>query len=145
MLFSLIPTKLHATLDYLTALTLPLLPRMLNLDKEMTRYHDTLAAATLAYSASTDYELGLIKTLPMHAHLAFDLIGGLTLLSTAALATDHPPRARNRRTTLGLIYLTVPLLSQPHPPRAPTRAGPPSSAPRQRPRPRTAATHDATR
>ena len=72
-----IPTQVHAVLDYLTGGTLVAAPRLLGL-------HGTTAGKILglaggiatAQSLLTDYELGLVRVIPMRAHLTLDAASG---------------------------------------------------------------------
>jgi SPW repeat len=75
----IIPTGVHGLLDYLAGGVNLAFPRLLGLD-------DAPWAATVprldgvagvAYSLITDYELGLLRALPVPAHLAFDAAKGL--------------------------------------------------------------------
>lgn len=89
-----IPTKVHGIIDYLFAIVLIGLAFTLGLVAEAEE--GVLSAAggpaayvplilgigLIAYSLLTDYELGLVRKLPMRAHLAIDAIsGGLLAVS----------------------------------------------------------------
>lgn len=78
-----IPTRIHGLLDYLVGVVLILAPWIFG-------FADTTAAAmwvpvilgagVILYSLLTDYEWGLVHTIPMPIHLWLDGIGGLVLL-----------------------------------------------------------------
>ncbi len=79
-----IPTSVHGTLDYLASGVNLAFPALLELD-------DAPAAALIprfdgiagtGYSLITDYEFGLLKVLPMPAHLIFDAAKGALLASS---------------------------------------------------------------
>lgn len=107
-----ISTKLHGALDYSSALLLLALPRLMGWDERVTRLLTGSALATLAYSLLTRYELGLIKVLPMQAHLALDGTSG-GLLATAPLRMqDEDQTVKAVLLGLGLFELTVTFLSQ---------------------------------
>lgn len=75
----MIPTALHGAIDYLTGGALLAAPRLLGL-KDEPRAALVLRAAgggAIAYSLVTDYELGLLRLLPMPAHLALDAASGV--------------------------------------------------------------------
>ena len=75
----MIPTALHGAIDYLTGGALLAAPRLLGL-KDEPRAALVLRAAgggAIAYSLITDYELGLLRLLPMPAHLALDAASGV--------------------------------------------------------------------
>jgi hypothetical protein len=71
-------------LDLVTSGALLAAPRLLGLEKE-SRAASVLRMAgggALAYSMLTDYEFGLVKVLPMRAHLAMDAASGALLASS---------------------------------------------------------------
>ena len=79
-----LPTRLHGVIDYLWGAALLTTPWLLG-------YADVPAAKWLAlvfgigaflYSAVTDYELGLLRILPMPVHLALDGLGGVFLAAS---------------------------------------------------------------
>ena len=76
-----IPTQVHGVLDYLTGGTLLAAPRLLGLKSgsAAARVFTVAGGGAAAYSLLTDYELGLVKLLPMPAHLALDAASGALL------------------------------------------------------------------
>lgn len=84
MSLRVIPTQVHGVLDYLTGGALLAAPGLLGLqDEPRAALALRLAGggATI-YSLLTDYELGLLKVLPMPAHLALDAMSGVLLASS---------------------------------------------------------------
>ena len=84
MSIRVIPTKTHGVMDLVTAGTLLAAPRLLRLE-DVPRAASVLRMAgggALAYSMMTDYEFGVIKVLPMSAHLAMDAASGALLASS---------------------------------------------------------------
>ena len=79
-----IPTQVHGVLDYVTGATLLTLPRLLDLDgvPASARVLRMAGGGATAYSLLTDYELGLVKLLPMPAHLALDAASGALVASS---------------------------------------------------------------
>lgn len=76
-----IPTRIHAILDYLGGIVLIALPFLFGFESEAATWIMViLGVGVLLYSAMTDYELGLVRKLPMPGHLAMDGIGGVLLL-----------------------------------------------------------------
>jgi len=75
----IIPTGAHGILDYLAVEVNLAFPRLLGLHDApwaaAVPYIDGLAG--LGYSLITDYELGVLKALPVPAHLTFDAAKGL--------------------------------------------------------------------
>ena len=80
----MIPTSVHGTLDYLASGVNLAFPALLELDDAPTAALiprlDGIAGA--GYSLFTDYELGLLKVLPMPTHLLFDAVKGALLASS---------------------------------------------------------------
>ena len=79
-----LPTRLHGIIDYLWGAALLATPWLLG-------YADVVAATWTAvvfglgailYSAVTDYELGLVRLVPMPHHLGLDGIGGAALAAS---------------------------------------------------------------
>jgi hypothetical protein len=74
-----ISTKTHAFLDYITATKLLLLPRMLGFSETVTNAMTAAGLVKLTYTLLTNHEGGVMKVLPMKAHLAMDAVGGASL------------------------------------------------------------------
>src|SRR4028118_1764701 len=98
MSLRVIPTRVHGVLDYLTGSALLAAPGLLGI-KDDPRAALTLrlaGAGATAYSLLTDYELGLVRSIPMPAHLALDAMSGALLASSPWLlgfaATGTRPR-----------------------------------------------------
>ena len=79
-----LPTRLHGVIDYLWGLALLATPWLFG-------FADVTAAKWLAvifglgailYSAVTDYELGLVRVLPMVLHLGLDGLAGAFLAAS---------------------------------------------------------------
>lgn len=109
-----IPTMVHGMLDYLTAGTLLLLPRLLGWSAAATTLLTVMAVATVLYSLVTRYELSIAKLLPMSGHLALDALSGLGLIAAAFLL----PSAGNGQfiglIALGLFELGASMLTETH-------------------------------
>lgn len=77
-----ITTKAHGVLDYVGGIVLILAPWIFGFSDVTgaTIVPIALGVVILAQSVVTDYELGLMRVLPMKAHLALDAVGGLALL-----------------------------------------------------------------
>ena len=72
-----IPTQAHAVLDYVTGGALVAAPRLLGLSGTTAGKVLALAGGiATAQSLMTDYELGLVKVIPMRAHLTLDALSG---------------------------------------------------------------------
>ncbi len=84
MSMRMIPTSVHGAIDYLTGGMLLAAPKLLGLTDE-PRAALVLRSAgggALAYSLITDYELGLLRLLPMPAHLAMDAASGVLVAAS---------------------------------------------------------------
>ncbi len=116
----LFSTKFHGFLDYGTVVNLPVLFRLLRAQKPTQQVADAGALAVVLYSLLTRYEMGLLKVLPMPAHLALDLLLGATLCGTALRQTEETTAVRGTLAGLGLFSMIAPLLTEttpksPHP------------------------------
>lgn len=76
-----IPTRVHGILDYLVGLLLIAAPWLFNFNRggAETWVPVVLGAGALLYSLFTDYELGVVRRIPMGTHLTFDLLSGVLL------------------------------------------------------------------
>lgn len=80
----IVSTKTHRILDYLTGPTLIAAPKLLGIEDEPSSAHvlEMAGGGVTVYSMLTDYELGLVKVLPMPVHLALDAASGALLASS---------------------------------------------------------------
>jgi hypothetical protein len=107
-----ISTKAHGFIDYMTAGLLGTLPRALGWSRQVTHLLDAAACTTVVYSALTRYELGLVKALPMKAHLGIDALQGGAMIGAAAFLEDEDPEVRATLAAVGTFELGVTLLSR---------------------------------
>ena len=107
-----ISTKVHGIIDYMTAGLLVTLPRALGWSRQVTCLLDAAACTTVAYSVLTRYELGVVKALPMKAHLAIDAVQGGAMIGAAAFLEGEDPEVRGTLAALGTFELGVTLLSR---------------------------------
>jgi hypothetical protein len=79
-----IPTSVHAVTDYVTGPVLAAAPDLFRFgDGGASAVAPRLAGAgATAYSAFTDYELGVRRLIPMRLHLALDAGSGALLAAT---------------------------------------------------------------
>lgn len=78
----MINTKVHGYIDYLMGLVLIAIPFLFAIpDGVPTTLFIVLGTATIFYSLMTNYELGLVKVLPMKVHLFIDVVSGLLLIA----------------------------------------------------------------
>jgi hypothetical protein len=78
------PTRVHGLLDYLVGGWLIVSPVVLRFkrDEAESRVPMLLGAGAIGYSMFTNYELGLVRRLPMPAHLTLDLLSGFLMASS---------------------------------------------------------------
>lgn len=79
-----VPTRVHAVVDYLAAGVLigaPILFGSTNKDAR-TWLPVALGIGTIAYSVLTDYELAVVRVVPMPVHLALDAANGALLAAS---------------------------------------------------------------
>ncbi len=79
-----ISTRTHGAIDYLTGAGLLAAPSLLGISDEpaASRVLRAAGAAATVYSLLTDYEFGLVRVLPMRAHLAMDAASGVFLAAS---------------------------------------------------------------
>jgi len=79
-----IPTSAHGILDYLVGLALLAAPWLFGFSDNETARWVTMAfgAAAILYSLLTDYEMGVIRAIPMPVHLALDAMSGILLAAS---------------------------------------------------------------
>lgn len=79
----IIPTRVHGVIDYLMGIVLIAAPWLLDFDEgAQTWVPMILGAGVILYSILTDYELGIIRAIPMQVHLILDVLGGLFLAAS---------------------------------------------------------------
>jgi hypothetical protein len=84
-----ISTKAHAVIDYVSIAKLLVLPRVMGWSRPLTQGITLLALGKLAYTFFTRHELGVLKKIPMKAHLAMDAAGGAALCAMPMLLGDE--------------------------------------------------------
>jgi hypothetical protein len=107
-----IPTSVHGVLDYLAAASFVATPRLFGATKIGQRVMYGFAAATVLYSALTNYELGIWRVLPMKAHLVLDAGSGALLCGSAFMHKGMQSRAM--LVGMGLFEIAAALLTQTH-------------------------------
>jgi hypothetical protein len=116
VLASVIPTRVHGIVDYVTGAALVAAPELFRLKgvRRSPRVPRLLGTGATAYSLLTDYELGAVKLLPMRAHLALDAAGGAVLaLSPWLLGTArHGKRHWLPHALVGAGEVAVALLTK---------------------------------
>ena len=76
-----ISTLFHGVLDYVTATSYIVLPSVLGFNEPLRKAVQMVGVSKLAVAMCTDHELGIIRKIPMPAHLALDCVVGATLVA----------------------------------------------------------------
>jgi hypothetical protein len=78
-----IPTRIHGMLDYLMGILLILSPWIFGFadaaNEAAIWVPVVLGIAAILYSLFTDYEMGLVRSIPMPTHLILDIASGALL------------------------------------------------------------------
>ena len=107
-----ISTQTHGVLDYLTVATFATLPKLLGFSPTLTRAMQTLAVGKLCYALMTDHELGVVRKIPMKAHLALDAMGGATLAALPFVLDEDDEVAIAACVGLGLFDIVAAPMTQ---------------------------------
>lgn len=117
-----LPTRVHGVIDYLWGVALIAAPWLFG-------FADAPAASWVAwifgggailYSLVTDYELGLVRLIPMPAHLALDGVAG-AILAVSPWLFGFADRVRWPHVAFGLFSVAASLVTRTH---AEPRRGP---------------------
>ena len=111
-----ISTRVHGILDWMTAGFMHTLPRVMGWSKDVTQLLDAASVAAVGNSAVTKYEYGMVRVMPMKAHLAIDALCGGALIGAALLMDDEDPEVRATVAGIGLFELAAALLTKTQPP-----------------------------
>jgi hypothetical protein len=111
-----ISTKTHGAIDYATGAGLLAAPALLSISGEPAAARALRAAglAATAYSLLTDYEFGLLRIIPMPAHLAMDATSGVLVAASPWLFgfAGRGPRYRWPHVIIGLAEVLAALTSK---------------------------------
>ena len=111
-----IPTRIHGIIDYLWGAALIASPYVLGFSGDVvaTTIAWVFGLGAIAYSLLTDYELGVVRLVPMGLHLAFDAAaGGLLALLPVFMRLDG--RAAWTFALFGLFSLAAGFLTRTEP------------------------------
>jgi hypothetical protein len=124
-----LPTRAHGVLDYVVGALLILAPWLFGFaddaDPAATWVPVVLGAGALLYSVFTDYELGLVRRIPMPVHLLLDMGSGV-LLAASPWLFGFADDVWLPHLALGLFEIGASLVTQRAPADRP--AGRPASA-----------------
>jgi hypothetical protein len=129
-----IPTRIHGILDYLVGALLVAAPWLFDFDRggAETWIPVLLGAAAIVYSLFTDYELGVVRRIPMPTHLTLDLVSGV-LLAVSPWLFGFSDYVWQPHLLLGLVEIGTSLMTRRQP--STIEAGASASPLRRRARP----------
>ena len=98
--------------DYLFAASTYALPRVLPASEGARVLLTGSSLGVVGMSALTDYELGLVKVLPMKGHVALDLALGALLVAAPLLLREEDGRVRAAVAGMGALGAVVALRTE---------------------------------
>jgi SPW repeat len=109
----MIPTRVHGVLDYVVGALLIAAPWLFDFHYggAETWVPVVLGAGAILYSLCTDYELGVLRLIPMSTHLMLDMASGVVLALSPWLFGFHD-RVWVPHVIVGLIEIVTPLMTQ---------------------------------
>jgi hypothetical protein len=99
----LISRRTHGLLDYLTVVFALTFPRVLCSSDRTRNAVTLLALGKLSYALFTRHELGLVKTIPMKAHLTLDAAGGAALCALPFALEEEDPATIGACLAMGIF------------------------------------------
>lgn len=114
-----ISTKVHGYIDYISAVALWFAPTIFdfeNVGGPAVWVPRILAAVILVQSLATDYELGVIKMLPMKTHLMLDYVASLFLAVSPFLFSFNSFDANvwMPHVIVGISYFVISMITEEH-------------------------------
>ena len=108
-----IPTRVHGVLDYLVGALLIAAPWLFQFNDggAETWVPVVLGASAIVYSLCTDYELGVLRLIPMSTHLMLDVGSGVLLALSPWLFGFHE-EVWAPHVLVGLIEIGTALMTQ---------------------------------
>ncbi len=119
-LMRFLPTAVHGVVDYLAGIVFIALPWLFDWNDSAKWILTILGAGVILYSLLTNYELGVIKVIPMGAHLMIDLAGGVVLIVAPFIFDVQPDAARWTMVVLGVLEIGASLMTRTTPANADT-------------------------
>ena len=114
-----IPTRIHGFLDYIVGVALIAAPWIFQLSDNTaaTVVPIVLGIGLILYSLITDYELGLVRVLPMAVHNLFDIAAGAVLIASPWIFgfADEDANFWAPRVIVGAAVIVLGLVTEQHP------------------------------
>ena len=107
-----ISSKQHGVVDYVFAASTFALPRLLSASERTRALLTPAALGVVGMSALTDYELGLVKVLPLKGHIGLDLVLGALFVAAPVVLGDEEPKVKAAVAGMGALGATVALLTE---------------------------------
>ena len=108
-------TATHGLVDYIVGGALMAIPPMLRMGWKSKAILSSSGAVSGIYSTLTNYERGLVRVLPMKAHLTLDAISGGMLIGSALILDDEEPEVRTAMACIGAFEIAASLLTETKP------------------------------
>ena len=114
-----LPTRIHGVIDYIWGVLLLASPWIFGFaDGGAAQWVAVVVGlGAIAYSAVTDYELGLVRLAPMRLHLLLDGLGG-ALLAASPWILGFADRVYGPHLAFGLFAVVASLITQTEPARS---------------------------
>ncbi|HEX2223437.1 MAG TPA: SPW repeat protein [Thermoanaerobaculia bacterium] len=111
-----LPTRVHGVIDYVYSLALLASPWLFGYSRggAETWVPVSLGIFGILYSVFTDYELGLVRILPMRLHLLIDMAFGVFLTASPWLF-GFAEQVRVPHVVFGLLAILTPMATQTRP------------------------------
>ena len=111
-----LPTRIHGVIDYIWGVLLLASPWIFGFaDGGAAQWVAVVVGlGAIAYSAVTDYELGLVRLAPMRLHLLLDGLGG-ALLAASPWILGFADRVYGPHLAFGLFAVVASLITQTEP------------------------------
>jgi hypothetical protein len=97
----------HAMLDLVTVGFALAFPRVLGCRPAFTSAVTSLALGKLGYTLMTQHRLGIVKVLPMKAHLTMDAVGGAAMCALPFVTDEDDPAAIACSVGMGLFDIAA--------------------------------------
>jgi hypothetical protein len=107
-----ISTRTHGIIDYAYGGMLIALPFLMQWDRRAAQLSIGAGLATLGVTLMTNFELGLLRLLPMRAHLAMDAAENSMLMSAPKMLGDSDATAGRILAALGAVGAAVGAMTQ---------------------------------
>lgn len=105
-------TKTHGLIDYLAGAAFMALPKVLGMKGPAAYLLHGAGAGAALYSFFTNYERGVVRVLPMKAHLAMDALSGGMLIGAAAMLDDEADEDRAALAAVGAFEIIAALTTE---------------------------------